>query len=39
MTGWFSAIAQTLAIVMIAPLMAGWVKWLKCRLQNRRGPA
>lgn len=39
MTGWLSAIAQTLAIVLLAPLMAGWVKWLKCRLQNRRGPA
>ena len=39
MSGWLSAIAQTLAIVLFAPFMAGWVKWLKCRLQNRRGPA
>jgi formate hydrogenlyase subunit 4 len=39
MTGWLSAIAQTLAIVLFAPFMAGWVKWLKCRLQNRKGAA
>ena len=39
MTGWLLAISQTLLFVLAAPLMAGWVKWLKCRLQNRRGPA
>lgn len=38
MTGLLWAIAKTLIVVMIAPLMAGWVKWLKCRLQNRKGP-
>lgn len=38
MTGWFWAIAKTLCVVLAAPLMAGWVKWLKCRLQNRQGP-
>jgi formate hydrogenlyase subunit 4 len=39
MTEWFWAIAKTLCVVLAAPLMAGWVKWLKCRLQNRRGPS
>ena len=39
MSGWLLAISQTLLFVLAAPLMAGWVKWLKCRLQNRRGPA
>ena len=37
MTGWLLAIIQTLLFVLAAPLMAGWVKWLKCRLQNRKG--
>ena len=38
MTGWLLAIIQTLLFVLAAPLMTGWVKWLKCRLQNRKGP-
>ena len=38
MTGWFWAITKTLCVVLAAPLMAGWVKWLKCKLQNRQGP-
>jgi len=38
MTGWFWAIAKTFCVVLAAPLLAGWVKWLKCRLQNRKGP-
>ncbi len=38
MTGWFWAIVKTLIVVLVAPLLAGWVKWLKCRLQNRQGP-
>ncbi len=38
MTDWFWAIFKTLFVVLAAPLMAGWVKWLKCRLQNRKGP-
>jgi formate hydrogenlyase subunit 4 len=37
MTGLLWAIAKTLIVVLAAPLMAGWVKWLKCRLQNRKG--
>lgn len=39
MTAWFWVIVKTLCVVLAAPLMAGWVKWLKCRLQNRKGPA
>lgn len=39
MTGWLLAIIQTMLFVLAAPLMTGWVKWLKCRLQNRKGPA
>jgi len=38
-SGWIFAIAQTLCIVLFAPFLAGWVKWVKCKLQNRRGPA
>ena len=38
MTGWIFAIVQTLCVVLFAPFMAGWVKWLKCKLQNRQGP-
>jgi len=39
MTGWFFAIIQTLCVVLFAPFLAGWVKWMKCKLQNRQGPA
>jgi formate hydrogenlyase subunit 4 len=38
MTGWIFAIVQTFCVVLFAPFMAGWVKWLKCKLQNRQGP-
>ncbi len=38
MTGWIFAIVQTICVVLFAPFMAGWVKWLKCKLQNRQGP-
>ncbi len=38
MTGWIFALLQTLCVVLFAPFMAGWVKWLKCKLQNRQGP-
>ena len=37
MTDWLFAMAQTLGVVLFAPFLAGWVKWLKCRLQNRQG--
>ncbi|MDD3183430.1 MAG: NADH-quinone oxidoreductase subunit H [Alphaproteobacteria bacterium] len=39
MTGWFFAIIQTFCVVLFAPFLAGWVKWMKCKLQNRQGPA
>ncbi len=38
MIDWIFAFLQTVGFVFLAPLMAGWVKWLKCRLQNRQGP-
>lgn len=39
MTAWFFAIMQTVIMVLGAPLLTGWIKWLKCRLQNRQGPS
>jgi formate hydrogenlyase subunit 4 len=32
---WLIAIAQTLIFVITAPLLAGVMKWVKCKLQNR----
>lgn len=29
---------QTVAIVLLAPLLQGFIQWCKARLQNRRGP-
>ncbi|MDO9268034.1 MAG: NADH-quinone oxidoreductase subunit H, partial [Methylobacter sp.] len=36
---WLIAILQTLLFVALAPLLAGWVKCCKCRLQNRKAPS
>ena len=36
---WLIALLQTLLFVALAPLLAGWLKWCKCHLQNRRGPS
>ncbi|MEC4749013.1 NADH-quinone oxidoreductase subunit H [Methylomicrobium sp. Wu6] len=36
---WLIAIVQTLLFVALAPLLAGWVKYCKCRLQNRKSPS
>jgi formate hydrogenlyase subunit 4 len=36
---WLTAIIQTLLFVALAPLLAGWVKWCKCFLQNRKAPS
>jgi formate hydrogenlyase subunit 4 len=36
--GWGLAVMRTLLFVAAAPLLAAWVKRIKCRLQNRRGP-
>jgi len=30
---------QTLLFAILAPLLAGVVKWIKCKLQNRQGPS
>lgn len=38
MAKWLVVLFQTLLFIGAAPLFIGWVKWLKCRLQNRRGP-
>ena len=36
---WLLALLQTLLFIGSAPLLAGWLKRLKCRLQNRRAPS
>lgn len=35
---WVLALVQTALFVAGAPLLAGWIKRVKCRLQNRRAP-
>jgi formate hydrogenlyase subunit 4 len=37
--GWLLAGLQTLLFIAIAPLLAGWIKLKKCRLQNRIAPS
>jgi formate hydrogenlyase subunit 4 len=37
MNGWILALAQTVLLLLCAPLLTGWVKWVKCKLQSRRG--
>lgn len=37
MNGWILALAQTALLLLCAPLLTGWVKWVKCKLQSRRG--
>lgn len=36
---WLMAVLQTLLFAALAPLLAGWLKCCKCRLQNRRAPS
>ncbi|MBI2380387.1 MAG: NADH-quinone oxidoreductase subunit H [Gammaproteobacteria bacterium] len=36
--GWLLALAQTALFVAAAPLFAGWIKRVKCWLQNRQPP-
>ncbi|OGI69916.1 MAG: formate hydrogenlyase [Candidatus Muproteobacteria bacterium RBG_16_60_9] len=38
LTAWLLAAAQTLAFIFAAPLLAGWVKRIKCHTQNRAAP-
>lgn len=33
------SILEPLLLVLAAPLLAGWLKWVKCHLQNRRAPS
>lgn len=35
---WSLAIAQTAVFLLAAPLLAGWIKRVKCHLQNRAAP-
>ena len=39
LTAWLLAAAQTALFVAAAPLLAGWVKRVKCHMQNRAAPA
>ncbi len=36
---WVLVAIQALLYALVAPLMSAWVKRVKCRLQNRRGPS
>jgi formate hydrogenlyase subunit 4 len=36
---WLLAILETLVFIGAAPLLAGWIKRIKCRLQNRKAPS
>ncbi len=37
--GWLLVFIQAALFVLLSPLLAGWLKWLKCHLQNRRAPS
>ncbi len=39
LTAWTLALAQAFIFVAAAPLLAGWVKRVKCHMQNRVAPA
>lgn len=36
---WLAALAQVLLYAALAPLLVGWIRKVKARLQNRRGPS
>ncbi|MDD5035620.1 MAG: NADH-quinone oxidoreductase subunit H [Methylococcaceae bacterium] len=36
---WILAFLETVLFASLAPLLAGWIKWVKCRLQNRKAPS
>ncbi|MGR8978560.1 MAG: respiratory chain complex I subunit 1 family protein [Gammaproteobacteria bacterium] len=36
---WILAVIQTVLFAALAPLLAGWIKCCKCRLQNRKSPS
>jgi len=39
LSGWLLAISQGVLFIGSAPLLIGWIKQLKCRLQNRTAPS
>lgn len=39
MSAWLLALLQTLLFIAAAPLLAGWIKRLRCHMQNRAAPA
>ncbi|MBI3777430.1 MAG: NADH-quinone oxidoreductase subunit H [Gammaproteobacteria bacterium] len=39
MIDWLMALAQTLLFVAMAPLLGGWIKRVKCHMQNRAAPS
>ncbi len=39
MIDWLMALAQTLVFVAMAPLLGGWIKRVKCHMQNRAAPS
>jgi len=36
---WLLALIETFLFIASAPLLAGWIKWVKCHLQNRKAPS
>lgn len=39
MTAWALAVLQTLLFIFMAPLLTGWVRRVKCHMQNRAAPS
>jgi formate hydrogenlyase subunit 4 len=39
MTAWMLAVIETLLFVSLAPLLAGWIRRVKCHMQNRAAPS
>ena len=39
MINWLLALAQTLLFVAMAPVLLGWIKRMKCHMQNRAAPS
>jgi formate hydrogenlyase subunit 4 len=38
MSGYLVVAGQTLVALALAPALVGWIRWMKARLQGRRGP-
>ncbi|MGR9072687.1 MAG: respiratory chain complex I subunit 1 family protein [Gammaproteobacteria bacterium] len=36
---WLLNLLQMLLFIAAAPLLAGWIKWVKCHMQNRTAPS